>query len=112
MSRQPVTVMSFNDVQFVPRFAYGDRCAIGETAGRDMGGELGTGFARMKDAWIPWTITYDEVLTVIEGSLRLHANGEVHELGPLDSIWLPKGTALVYETPSALLHYAIHPVAS
>lgn len=63
----------------------------------------------MTHARIPWTINYDEVLTVIESSLRLHANGQVHELGRLDRIWLPGGTELIYEAESALLHYAVHP---
>ncbi|MBT6403239.1 MAG: hypothetical protein HOK11_02330 [Rhodospirillaceae bacterium] len=58
---------------------------------------------------MPRTIKYDEVLTVFEGRLRLHANGEVHELGPRDSIWLPNGTELVYEADDALIHFAIHP---
>lgn len=110
MNRRGVTVTAFRDIGFKPRFAYGDQCAIGETVGEDFGGELGTGFARMSKAWIPWTITYDEVLTVFEGHLRLHANGQVHELGPKDSIWLPKGTELIYEAEDALIHYAIHPV--
>ncbi|MCB1376761.1 MAG: DUF861 domain-containing protein [Alphaproteobacteria bacterium] len=110
MGRKPPTVVVFDQIGWVPRFAYGDECQIGETTGETHGGELGTGFARMTGAWIPWTITYDEVLTVFEGRLRIHAGGTVHDLGPKDSIWLPKGTALIYEAEQALVHYAIHPV--
>jgi ethanolamine utilization protein EutQ len=46
---------------------------------------------------------------VFDGELRLHIGGEVHLLGPRDSIWLPAGTALVYEADAALVHFAIHP---
>ena len=77
--------------------------------GTDDGTELGTGWGRLHDAWIPWTIKYDEVLTVFEGELRLHADGVVHELQARDCIWLPKGTELIYEAKSALIHFAIHP---
>ncbi len=43
------------------------------------------------------------------GVLKLHANGEVHELKARDCIWLPKGTELIYEAESALIHFAIYP---
>ena len=49
------------------------------------------------------------MLFVVEGVLRLHANGEIHELQERDSIWLPAGTELVYEAEDALLSFAVHP---
>jgi ethanolamine utilization protein EutQ len=102
-------VERFDALKFAPRFEYGHMAQLADTCGDKDGSELGTGWCRLTAARIPWTIGYDEVLTVIEGSLRLRANGEVHELGRLDSIWLPSGTELVYEAESALLHYAVHP---
>ena len=45
----------------------------------------------------------------IDSKAPLHANGEVHELLVKDSIWLPARTELIYETDSALVHFAIHP---
>ena len=110
MTKPPPKVLAYQDLVFTPRFAYGDQCTIAETVSEDFGGELGTGFARMTKAWIPWTLSYDEVITVIEGRLKVHAGGMIHELGPRDSIWLPNGTELIYEAEQALLHYAIHPV--
>ena len=82
---------------------------LAETCGESDGTLLGTGFVRLKKAKIPWTIHYDEVLTVIEGTLKIHANGTVHELVPLDSIWLPNGSELIYEADEALITYAILP---
>ena len=46
---------------------------------------------------------------MFEGLLRVHVDGEVFELQPRDSRWLPHGTALVYEAEYALVHFAIHP---
>ena len=109
MSKAPPKAVAFNDIAFVPRFEYGDMCTIGAVCGSAEGTVLGTGFARMTGARIPWTVKYDEVLTVIEGALKVHANGQVHVLGPHDSMWIPNGTAVIYEAERALVHYAIHP---
>lgn len=102
-------LVRFDELEFVPRFEYGDMAQVAGVCGADDGTELGTGWGRMSNARIPWTIRYDEVLTVFEGVLRLHANGEVHELHARDCIWLPAGTELIYEAESALIHFAIHP---
>ena len=104
-----VRVARFADLEFSPRFEYGEMAQVVEVCGSKDGTELGTGWGHLTNARIPWTIKYDEVLTVFEGQLRLHANGEVHELGPKDCIWLPAGTELVYEADDALIHFAIHP---
>lgn len=107
--KAPVRVERFADLTFMPRFEYGHMAEVVETCGEKDGSALGTGFARFKQAHIPWTIHYDEVLTVIEGVLKVHTAGEVHELHPLDSLWLPAGTALTYVSESALVAYAVQP---
>ncbi|MCP4390966.1 MAG: DUF861 domain-containing protein, partial [Gammaproteobacteria bacterium] len=100
--------MRFDELNFAPRFEYGDMAQVAGICGAEDGTELGTGWGRLSNARIPWTIHYDEVLTVFEGVLRLHADGEVHELRARDCIWLPAGTELIYEAESALIHFAIH----
>jgi ethanolamine utilization protein EutQ len=102
-------VMRFGELEFVPRFEYGEMAQVAGVCGAQDGSELGVGWGRMRDAHIPWTIRYDEVLTVFEGELRLHSAGKVHVLRPADSIWLPAGTELIYEAEQALVHFAIHP---
>ena len=99
----------FRNLEFSPRFEYGEMAEVCGICGDEDGTELGVGWGRLNNARIPWTIKYDEVLTVFEGVLKLHANNEIHELGPKDCIWLPKGTELVYEAEAALIHFAIHP---
>ena len=101
--------MRFDDLEFAPRFEYGEMAQVAGVCGAEDGTQLGAGWGRMTNARIPWTIKYDEVLTVFEGVLRLHANGEVHELHARDCIWLPQGTELIYEAEHALVHFAIHP---
>ena len=107
--KAPMRVMRFDQLQFSPRFEYGEMAEVAGVCGADDGSELGVGWGRLTQAHIPWTTHYDEVLTVFEGELRLHSGGEVQVLGPRDSIWLPAETELVYEAASALIHFAIHP---
>ena len=107
--KSEIRIAPFDSLKFIPRFEYGEMAQAAELCGSNDGTELGVGWGRMTDAKIPWTIQYDEVLTVVEGSLRIHAQGEIYQLAEKDSIWLPAGTELVYETESALIHYAIHP---
>jgi ethanolamine utilization protein EutQ len=104
-----VRMERFRNLEFSPRFEYGEMAEVCGICGDEDGTELGVGWGRLNNARIPWTIKYDEVLTVFEGVLKLHANNEIHELGPKDSIWLPKGTELIYEAEAALIHFAIHP---
>lgn len=110
IDKSPLRVELFQSLKFVPRFEYGEMAEVAEICGSKDGTELGTGFVRLTNAKIPWSIDYDEVLTVIEGVLHLHANGETHELNRLDSIWLPAGTKLIYESESVLISYAVHPM--
>jgi ethanolamine utilization protein EutQ len=112
--KSPVRIVGFDDIEFAPRFEYGEMAEVAGVCGSDDGSELvvrprGVGWGRLRNARIPWTIRYDEVLTVFEGELRLHTGGEVHQLQPRDCIWLPAGTELVYEADAALVHFAIHP---
>lgn len=81
---------------------------IAEVCGENDGTELGVGWARLTGARIPWTIRYDEVLTVFERQLRLHAGGRLYSLEARDSIRLPAGTELVYGADYASIHFAIH----
>ena len=108
-NKSVVRVERFDGLEFTPRFEYGEMAEVSGICGAEDGTELGVGWGRLSNARIPWTIRYDEVLTVFEGVLKLHANNETHELKPKDCIWLPKGTELVYEAEAALVHFAIHP---
>lgn len=108
-AKAALRVARFAELEFAPRFEYGEMAEVVEVCGSGDGTPLGVGWGRLSGARIPWTIEYDEVLTVFDGVLRLHAGGEVHELQPRDSIWLPAGTELIYEAESALVHFAIYP---
>ena len=113
MSRNKATTgpkaVRFDGLTFAPRFAYGEQAAVAEVTGSGDGTPLGTGFARLTMAEIPWTVQYDEVVLVLEGSVTIRTAQGDFEAGPRDSVWLPKGTDLTYLSESALVFFAIHP---
>ncbi|MCP4186782.1 MAG: DUF861 domain-containing protein [Gammaproteobacteria bacterium] len=109
MTKTIAHVKHFADLTFNPRFEYGEQAQAAVICNAEDGTELGAGIGRLKNACFPWTIKYDEVLVVLEGQLRIHANGEVLQADKHDSIFLPAGTALEYEAEDALILYAIHP---
>lgn len=109
MAKQPPRVMRASEQQFTPRFEYGDQAHVSVICGPGDGTALGTGLVRMRNASIPWTIKYDEVILVLEGEITIRTADSDLTAGPNDSIWLPKGTELTYISDSALLFYAVHP---
>ena len=54
---------------------------------------------RREDSF-PWTLDYDEVDLVLEGVLRIELEGRSLEGGPGDVFYIPKGSRIVFATPS------------
>jgi ethanolamine utilization protein EutQ len=48
----------------------------------------------------PWTLTYDEIDVVLEGELVITRSREVIRGGPGDLLFIPKGSAITFGTPS------------
>lgn len=105
----PPRVLNLDDLKFAPRFEYPEMAGIAEFTGSGDGTPLGTGFARFTDAEIPWTVKYDEVVLVLEGTVTVRTDAGDMVAKANDCIWLPTGTALTYIATSALVFYAIHP---
>ena len=74
---------------------------------------LGGGIGVFENCSIPWTVTYDEILFGIDGTMRVVVADEVHEMGPGDILWLPEGTELIYEADKkATFFFAVSPAAN
>ena len=58
---------------------------------------LGGGIGTFEDVNVDWTVTYDEILFIIEGTLTLRVGDDAYVAGPGDTLWIPKDTALVYQ---------------
>jgi len=77
-------------------------CAVSQT--------LGGGIGVFENCNIPWTVTYDEILYGIEGTMEIHTAEGIHEVGPGDIMWLPAGTELAYvATAPAKFFFAVAP---
>ncbi len=109
MSKSPPRLMKGADADFQPRFEYGDQVQAAHLCGDADGSELGAGLVRLTNARIPWTVKYDEIILVLEGTFSVRTEDELLTAHKMDSIWLPAGTKLTYESDEALLFYAIHP---
>ena len=58
----------------------------------------------------PWTLTYDEMDIVLEGELVITRDDEQVRGGPGDVIFIPKGSAITFGTPSyARFVYVAYP---
>ncbi len=58
----------------------------------------------------PWTLTYDEIDIVLDGELVITREGEQVRGGPGDVIFIPKGSAITFGTPSyARFVYVAYP---
>lgn len=103
--------MNFNDLVFNPRFAYPEMCEVAEVAGLKDFIELSGGFAKFKDAKIPWQVKYDEIILVLKGYFTVETSNRTLSAGPLGTIWLPKGTEVTYKAKNALVFYSLQPAS-
>ncbi|WP_119391971.1 cupin domain-containing protein [Taklimakanibacter lacteus] len=73
---------------------------------------MGGGIEYLENVTIDWTVTYDEILFVFEGSLTVVLDDqEVRDCHAGDIVWLPEGTHLKYIAHGrAGYFYALHPV--
>ena len=86
---------------------------IARLIGPDQSRTMGGGIATFDGCSVEWTVLYDEVIVVLEGTfrLRLGPDGErTIEASPGDVIWLPENTPLKYEGNGAKVFYALYPV--
>lgn len=71
---------------------------------------LGAGIVIFEKCSYDWTVTYNEVLYILEGHLRVVVGDQNFDCDTGDAIWLPINTPLRYETEGkAVCFYAIYP---
>lgn len=60
---------------------------------------LGCGIMEMKQTTFPWTLNYDEIDYVIEGSLSIKVNQEMVTANQGELILIPKGSSIEFSVP-------------
>lgn len=83
---------------------------IARLVGTETSTTMGAGLATFDGCSIEWTVLYDELIVVLEGTFRLVIGADTYQMAPGDVIWLPKGTPLRYEGDGAKVFYALYPV--
>jgi len=89
------------------------KASIARLVGPELSSTMGAGIAVFDGCSIEWTVLYDEVIVVLEGTFRLKLGkdfAETLEASPGDVIWLPEHTPLRYEGDAARVFYALYPV--
>jgi ethanolamine utilization protein EutQ len=72
--------------------------------------ELGAGIGVFEDCSIPWHITYDEVIYILDGKFTLRVGDKIFKGGPGDVLWVPRNTRIVYEAQERVtFFYAVLP---
>jgi ethanolamine utilization protein EutQ (cupin superfamily) len=72
---------------------------------------MGCGVMTLEDCAAEWTVLYDEYLYCIDGELTLKTKEGDYILTPGCSIWLPRGTWLIYQAGArATVLFTIYPV--
>jgi len=75
--------------------------------------ELGAGIGVFEDCSIPWYITYDEVISILEGQFTLQVGDKIFEAGPGDVLWVPRNTDIVYIAQERVtFFYSVLPVGN
>lgn len=73
-------------------------------------GSLGAGFMTFENAELPWTLEYDEVDYVVEGEFTIKTGGKLYEMKQGDVFHIPKGTSVVFGSPSfGKVFYSVYP---
>lgn len=71
---------------------------------------LGCGIMEMEKTTFDWTLDYDEIDYVIEGTLTIIKNGACVTAGPGEVILIPKGSAIQFSVPDkARFLYVTYP---
>lgn len=71
---------------------------------------LGTGIMEMRSTTFDWTLSYDEIDYVIEGTLSIHCGSRTVTAGPGEVILIPKGSTIQFSVPDyARFLYVTYP---
>jgi ethanolamine utilization protein EutQ len=112
--RPPVRHVDARDVRLTP-FPFpgpepGQDVRVADVVTSEHGSPMGAGFLTLTRGCFPWTLTYDEVEYVVEGELHIGTEDGVVVGRPGDVLYVPKGTAITFGTPSwAKFLYVTYP---
>lgn len=98
-----------SEMNFVPFGGPPGAATIARLVGPDMSKTMGAGIATFDGCSIEWTVLYDEVIVVLEGTFGLVVGKSTYACQPGDVIWIPENTPVRYEGRNAKVFYALYP---
>lgn len=63
---------------------------------------MSAGYMSLEKGGFPWTLTYDEIDIILEGELVITRGSESISGRQGDVIFIPKGSSIVFSTPSVV----------
>lgn len=71
------------------------------------GAPIAAGFMAWSQCFFPWTLDYDEIDLVLEGELHIRHQGQTHIAKSGDVLYIPKGSAIEFGTPTAVRFFYV-----
>jgi ethanolamine utilization protein EutQ len=104
-------VFKRGDMKLIPAVTPSGSTSIARVINSSNSRHMGGGIEYLENVTIDWTVTYDEILFIIEGPLTIEFEDSRHRCDAGDIAWLPMGTRLRYIADSrAAYFYALYPV--
>lgn len=105
-------VFKRSEMSFAPAVTATGTTSIARVISSSISRHMGGGIEYLENATIDWTVTYDEILFICEGTLTIEFDDGAQDCTPGDIVWLPEGTHLKYVAKErAGYFYAIYPVS-
>ena len=87
-----------------------DGVYMADISGVDDDKNLGAGVMSIDHSALEWTLTYDEIDIVLEGTLQIETNGDIVEAGPGEGIIIPKNSHIHFQSPTTCKYlYIVYP---
>lgn len=100
-----------SEMNLIPAVTPSGTTSIARVIDSSLSSTIGGGIEYLEDVTIDWTVTYDEILFILEGNLTVAFDDASHSCQAGDIVWLPAGTHLRYIAKGrAAYFYALYPV--
>lgn len=107
----PAKVFKRAEMTMIPAVTPSGTTSIARVINASVSRHMGGGIEVLENVTIDWTVSYDEILFVVEGPLIVALEDGEHDCEAGDIVWLPAGTKLRYIARGrAVYFYALYPV--
>ena len=88
----------------------GDKVFLTDVLSLDESERLGCGIMEMEETAFDWTLNYDEIEYVIDGTLEIVVDGKTVTGNRGDILFIPKGSKIQFSAPNfARFMYVVYP---